>query len=84
MIRLYHRLVARLCWWDNERLKEDISYTAKLIARIELDLRHATKQSRIAELQAALRNERAHLAGLDYCKRRNDEIATRAAMAARL
>jgi hypothetical protein len=84
MKRLYHRIIARLCWWDNDRLKADRAHTVRLLMQLEMSERRQTSARRIAEIQAALRIERAHLAGIDYAMRANNQRATRAAMAARI
>lgn len=84
LLRPWHRLVAWAAWLDVDMMTEQRSHTVKLIVQLEQRLAAATKRRHIAELQHALRVERAHLAGLDYSIRETNRTATRAAMLAQL
>lgn len=82
--RLWHRIVAEFAFIDLRDLQSQRRYTARLIASLEIALKSATQPKRIAELQAALRIERAHAAGIDYAIRDTERTATQAAMLARI
>lgn len=84
LLRPFYRLQARIAWWDNDRLKDERRHTVKLLVQLEAAERREPNAKRIKEIQAAIRIERAHIAGIDYAMRANSQQATRAAMAAQL
>lgn len=66
LLRLWHNLLARLCWLEIDALKRQRRHSAQ----------------RIIEIEAELSQEKRYLAGIDGAIRLTERDATRAAMRA--